>query len=171
VDVRCLRGDISELIGRHPEWAFDLVLCAEVLYMGPEPQALLGRLAGVVRPGGLLCVSHRPQAYYLLEALRRGAFEAAVFISRHQEGPLSYYEPGYYNWQTGPQLQDMYASLGLTIRDAFPVDRFAWLSGLDPARLTDQQREELLALERSTPLQDPLCARYIGVIAQRAGDG
>jgi chemotaxis protein methyltransferase CheR len=57
---RRIAYDHHDLLGaRWPEGAFDLILCRNVLiYLGPdEREGVLGRLAGSLRPGGLLFLS------------------------------------------------------------------------------------------------------------------
>ena len=171
VSARFVQGDLMEELGRHPEWQYDIVVCAEVVYQSTQWRLMVERLAGAVRPGGLLCVSHRPKFYYLVEAMKRGGVEATAMILREQEGALQYYEPGYYNWQTPEELETFYGSLGLRWLGPFPVDRFAWLAGVDPSQLTDEQRARLLALERAELPTAACCARYVGVLAQRLKRG
>jgi hypothetical protein len=135
-----------------------------VLYLCPEYRAILRALAGAVRPGGLLCVSHRPKFYYLLEALRQYDLRIAVEVQRHSEGPFR--DAAYYNWQSEDELRQLYESLGLRGLALYPIDRFAWLGGVSPASLTQEQRDQLLRLELESP-NGAECARYVLVIAQR----
>jgi 2-polyprenyl-6-hydroxyphenyl methylase/3-demethylubiquinone-9 3-methyltransferase len=71
--------------------AFDLVTCMEMLEHVPDPQATLGALAALVKPGGDVIVStlnRKPQAFavailgaeYIARMLPRGTHEYLKFI-------------------------------------------------------------------------------------------
>lgn len=167
VEAEFVEGDIVNVLARHPEWQYDVVVCAEVVYLARQYRQILQALAHAVRPGGLLCVSHRPRFYYLVEALRQQDVETAVQVLSRGEG--SFRDSQYYNWQTEEELQGLYASLGLRWVARYPIDRFAWLTGLDPSKLTAAQRDHLMAIELE-PVeveQTAFCARYVLVVAQR----
>ncbi|MBI1991662.1 MAG: methyltransferase domain-containing protein [Candidatus Omnitrophica bacterium] len=168
VGATFVRGDVMEVLRRDPQRRFDIVVCAEVLYLSPRYRDMLHALAGAVRPGGLLCVSHRPKFYYLLEAFRQCDLATAEAVLRRNEGPFR--DSAYYNWQTEEELRALYGSLGLRWCASYPIDRFAWLSGLDPSKLTDGQREALRDLELRMPGDGAECSRYVLVVAQRPLD-
>jgi trans-aconitate methyltransferase len=155
---------VEEVLASHPHAPYDIVVCAEVLYLCREYRQILRALAGTVRPGGLLCVSHRPKFYYLLEALKQYDLTSAAAVASHSEGPFR--DAAYYNWQTADELRQLYASMGLQWVACYPIDRFAWLGGISPATLSQEQRDQLLRLELESP-HGAECARYVLVIAQR----
>lgn len=163
------RGDLIRVLEAGPAQRFDIVVCAEVVYLSPQYREMLRALAAAVRPGGLLCVSHRPKAYYLMEAIRLGDLDTARSIHQRSEGPFR--DGAYYNWQTEEELRALYGALGLAWLGAYPIDRIAWLSGMSPARLTDAQREEWLRLELGMPGETETCARYVLVIAAQPHHG
>jgi len=163
------QGDIAQVLRDHPHWQYDLIVCAEVLYQSTDYREILGALAGAVRPGGLLCVSHRPSAYYLIEALRHQDWTTAQLVQSRDEGqfPGPFPERGYYNWQTEEGLRALYKELGMRWVALYPIDRYAWLSGVTPAQLSDPLREQWLQMELQGPSQGAACARYVLVITQR----
>jgi len=164
VQATFVRGNLITVLTEHPEWQFDLVVCAEVVYLSPQYRHMLGVLAKAVRPGGLLCVSHRPKLYYLLEALRQYDVEAAESILSRSEGPFR--DSAYYNWQTPEELRALYEAMGLQSISLHPIDRVAWLCGMDVSRLTPVQQGQVQELERRWP-RDEQSGRYILVIASR----
>jgi hypothetical protein len=119
-----------------------------------------------VRPGGLLCVSHRPTAYYLIQALRAADREAASYVLSHTDGPFR--DSSYFNWQTDEQLRRLYEKLGLRCLALYPIDRFAWLGGLDIGRMSEPVQQEWLSRELDTQSEGDACARYRLVIAAPA---
>lgn len=164
LDARLIQGDVVKVLRRHPQ-QYDIVVCAEVVYLSPHYHLILQTLANAVRPGGLLCVSHRPKWYYLLEALRQQDWRTATTVLRTSEGPFR--DSAYYNWQTEAELYRLYQALGFQEAALYPIDRLAWLTGLNLARLTAEQRDRWLQCELQAVNQHPSWARYVLVIAQR----
>ena len=160
-----LRGDLRKILREPRARRYDIVVCAEVLYLSPHYREMLRVLAEAVRPGGILCVSHRPRLYYLMEALKQGDIRSAAEVLRRAEGPFR--DSAYYNWQTEDNLHELYRSLGLQWVTAYPIDQLAWLSGVSPAQLNEAGRVDLRQMEQelSTPL-----ARYTLVVAARPAD-
>ena len=158
-----IRGDAAEALSARPG-AYDLAVCAEVVYLSPRYREILQALARAVRPGGLLCVSHRPQHYYFVEALRASDPATAGAVLRRPEGRFR--DSAYYNWQTEPQLRSLYASLGLRWVAAYPIDRLAWLSGARLSSFSAEQRQRWLEWELEM-VDNAMCARYVLVIAER----
>ena len=168
VRARFIRGDLLGVLQAQPE-RYDIVLCAEVLYLCPQYRAMLQVLARAVRPGGLLCVSNRPTFYYFVESLRHGDVGAARLVLTEREGHFRgpFPEAGYYNWQDEDDLRRLYQELGFKDVAVYPIDRFAWLAGLDVGTLGPALHREWLSRELETPLEGGLCARYGFVIAAR----
>ncbi len=163
VDVTLVRGDLRQVLAKSRSLQYDLVICAEVLYLSPDYCEMLRALTGAVRPGGLLCVSHRPKFYYLLEALRQYDLSGAQEVLARNEG--SFRDSAYYNWQTEEELRSLYGSLGLRELAMYPIDRWAWLTGINPGQLSDEQRQTWLQLELNSDAPGASCARYVLVIA------
>lgn len=169
VDVALIKGDVTAVLRAHPEQRYDIVVCAEVVYLSPGYREMLRALAAAVEPGGLLCVSHRSKFYYLIEALRQKDFDTALSVLQRGEGPFR--GSGYYNWQTEAELRALYAGLGLQWKGAYPIDRAAWLAGMSPAELPEAERERWRALELAWAGEGDTCARYVLVIAAKSATG
>ena len=165
VHVDFIQGNLIDVLRKRPASQYDVVVCAEVVYLSRQYREMLAALSAAVRPGGLLCVSHRPKFYYVLEALRQYDVATAGAVLARSEGPFR--DSKYYNWQGESELRALYGSLGMEWRAAHPIDRLAWLSGADPSKLTDAQRVEWLALERRLPDETAACARYVLVVASK----
>ncbi len=169
VEASFIQGDILDVLQQDAWRRYDMVVCAEVLYLVERYRAMLAALAEAVAPGGLLCVSHRPQQYFLLEALRHRHYKTAQLVLTASEGRFDgpFPEKGYYNWQTEEILRQMYKELGLEWVALYPIDRYAWLSGIAPSQLTDQQREAWLQRELESAAATDTCARYVLAVARR----
>ena len=120
-----------------------------------------------IRPGGLLCVSHRPRFYYLLEAARRGDLETAQQVLAGCEGYLEGPGRGYYNWQTEDELRQLYRDLGLRWITVYPIDHVAWLAQVNPSQLSREQQEAWLQLELQSADGAAMCGRYALVVAAK----
>lgn len=169
VQVRFIRGDILRIL-RNPRQRYDIIICAEVLYLSPRYREILALLAAAVRPGGLLCVSHRPKMFYLLEALRHGKLESAQRVLAGGEG--SFDGPGqcgeYFNWQTDEELRALYGALGLGGVEVYPIDQVFWLSGTAPSGLEERARRRWLAADLAVESTgNGPCSRYALVIASK----
>ncbi len=120
LSVQFHRGNINALRRWIPPANLDAVLCVEVLYLCPNYQELLRLLVESVKPGGLLCVSHRPTLYYVTRALVRGHGEQAAELLTRPEGQSP--EGHYHNWHTQEQLVVLYRSLSLNVLGCYPID-------------------------------------------------
>ena len=164
VRVRWRRGDVVRVLGgRAPQ--FDLAVCAEVLYLNQAYRRMLAALAAAVRPGGLVCASHRPLCYYFYEAMRQQDIATARAVLARREGRVR--DHAYVNWQTDEELRALYADAGLTWVAQYPIDRVAWLAGLQPSRLSQEAQRHWLELELGEDAGAGSCARYTLIVAAR----
>ncbi len=169
VEVDWVRGDLLDVLPRWDGRQFDLVVCAEVIYLVRRYRELLTALAGATRAGGLVAVSHRPRFYYLHEALKLQDFETAMHVLRDQEGRFR--DSEYYNWQTEPQLRALYAQAGLEWVAHYAIDRYAWLEGFSPSSLPEEAQRRWMELELGDADSDRMNGRYVLVVARRPGTG
>ena len=150
VTVRLIRGDIANLSRWIRPASLDGVVCAEVLYLCPNYRTLLQRLIQVMKPGGLLFVSHRPTSYYVTRALLRAQSEQATSFIGQSEGPST--DGAYHNWQTPEQLAALYGSLHLRLIRCYPIDDSAFQLDLSLAS------EEVKQFLESARMTDPAIA-------------
>ena len=170
VEASFIQGDILDVLQQDVWRRYDMVVCAEVLYLVERYHAMLAALAEAVKPGGLLCVSHRPKFYYLLEALRQYDLVTAAQILDRSEGRLELRDRGYFNWQTEEELRTLYQSLGLRWVAMHVVDRLSWLSGVKLEQLTDLQRQQWFELELRLSDEAGAWGRYLFVVAAAPDD-
>lgn len=166
VQAELIQGDILAVLAHRPQRQFDLVLCLEVLYLCPNYREILHALVRATRPGGLVCASHRSPFYFQQQALLAGDAEAAARVLRTGEGALL--GGSYYNWQTGEELQALYAGLGLTEITLSPIDRQAWRQNFSPSQLDAAARQAWLEaeLKAATPAE-AVQGRYTLVMARK----
>ena len=165
--ITFVHGDVMKILQQRPRRQYDIVICTEVLYLSTRYRDMLRVLSEALRPGGILCVSHRPRFYYVLEALRGKDVESALDVLSRGEGRFR--DSAYYNWQTEEDLRSLYQSLRLQWVAMYPIDRLSWLSGVAPSQLSSEQQEQWLQLELQLPAETGSCARYLLVVANRPG--
>lgn len=160
--VRLHRGSIAALRQWVAPASLDAVVCTEVLYLCENHRELLRLMAQSVKPGGLLCMSHRPRLYYVATAIRKHRVEHLASLMTQTEGPSS--EGEYHNWQTPELLGRMYAEHGLNMLDCLPVDHVA--QPLDVNGTMPADARELLQAVAIAPATFRIPS-YLLVIAQR----
>ena len=160
--VRLHRGNIANLRRWVAPRSLDVAICTEVLYLCRGHRNLLRLLAESVKPGGLLCLSHRPPVFYVGVALRRDELDAASSVIRRSEGPSP--DGAYHNWQTPGQLDALYREAGLRVLSCVPVDHTAM--SLDLSGVRDPDVTQLLAPahQGNSTYRIP---QYLLVIAQK----
>lgn len=163
VHLRLVRADLAHWLPKQPASSFDLVLCAEVLYLRPNYRELLKGLLRVLQPGGLCFVSHRPAAYYLAEAFQHQDLEAVRLIQREREGKLF---GSYYNWQEPEDLKRLYGDLGAELLQIVPIGLLSWLA-VRPDELSPEGQELLFQAELASRSRCPGIGRYLLVVARK----
>ena len=158
-----IRGDLLGVLQRRAQDQYDVAVCAEVLYLSSDYRKMLEVLARSVRRAGLLFVSHRPLAYYLIEALKTKDYGAAERVLSSREGRFEGSQ--YFNWQTENDLQRLYESLHLKVIAMHPIDRLAWLSGTDVAQLSQESQSLWLKAELESIQEFRSVSRYVLVVS------
>ena len=173
VEINLLCEDVANALTRFSAGAFDLVLATELLYTLPNHREVLGGLARLLAPGGRLVASHRTRYYLLATLVRYRLYPEARRVLAASEGPIL---GTYYNWFDAGELERIYRAAGLRILERRGIGTLSGL-GVDglarlasPARLGAAEREELLALERACGPEYAGQARYLLVVAARAGE-
>lgn len=133
-----------------PAASFDVILCTEVIEHTPDPTSVVGGIARLLAPGGLVIIS-TPQAWSTVELVGRIAFKPPFL----QLGRLLYREPvlptGHISLLTRATLAGMLRDAGLTITESsvagFYIPGIAELGGTRGLRL-EQRLERALAESR-----------------------
>jgi len=175
VDAKLVYGDLGKELERLPDESFDAVLAIEWLYGSRNFKALFHELGRVARKGGVVLASHRTRFYCILYSLANGRMDEALTVAPESEGHLTKgRHKFYYNWQTSADLEQLYASEGLTILEKAPIGPYSGFapdpleSICDPGRLNDMDRAKLLDLElhRHDP-ETLMASRYVLVAATK----
>ena len=163
VKLELVRADLARWLPRCPEASFDVVLCAEVLYLRPNFQTLLKELIRVLRPGGLCFIAHRATAFYLAEAFQRRDWDAVRTALSKKEGTLF---GSYYNWQDREDLEPLYRSLGVNLLEIRPIGFFSWQT-VKPDELDAPQQELLFQAEVDPRTLHERSSRYLLAIGRK----
>ena len=166
VKAEFIRGEISNVCDRLPPRSFDLILCAEVLYLYPHFESLMQSMLNVLKPGGLLITSHRTRFYYLTKALIQKDLQTARFIIDNCEGSLW---GTYFNWQTVAELRDLHSRLGLQTEGIRPIGIFSEIF-LSPGDMENSLQDQLFDIEKEPFDAVTGCTRYLLAIGKKISD-
>lgn len=163
VALRAVRADLARWLPAQPPGMYDVVLCAEMLYLRDNYRALLDGLIRMLSPGGVGFISHRPAGYYLADAQRRHDAAAERLIRSMREGVLW---GSYYNWQDRDDLVALYRPLPVDLLSITAIGPISWagvdLNALDDDGLAALQAADLKAAEASAEL-----GRYLLVTVKK----
>ncbi len=163
VQAEFIRGEIGNVCKRLPPQSFDLVLCAEVLYLYPHFESLMKSMVGVLKPGGLLMTSHRTRFYYLTKAFLQKDLQTARFIVENHEGSLW---GTYFNWQTVEELKTLHSRLGLQTEGIRPIGIFSETL-VAPGDMELSLQDQLFDIEKEPFDEVTGCTRYLLAIGKK----
>lgn len=173
VRARLIEADLLDALSNMDDASFDVALAIESLYVNEHYDKILEHLARIVRPGGLLFISHRTRFYYLTRALAQGHFDDLRRVARDGSADLRKgMHRVYYHWQTRRQIEATYASLGLTVLkltgvglcSGFGDDPLATLC--DPGTLDENSRRVLREVETCDD-ELLMASRYVLAVARK----
>jgi SAM-dependent methyltransferase len=157
--VRTIVGDVRDVAGLCEPGTFDVVLCHGVLMYFPDPEPLLGELAAMVAPGGLLALLVRNGDGL---AMRPGLLGDWATASRAFDGAA--YDNRIGVAARADRVADLTASLaghGLTLDTWYGVRIFTDTAPDDAPLPDDDALAALLECEERAGATDP----YRGVAA------
>lgn len=112
-----LGGDVERMALPFAPASFDALILSEVLEHLVDPWALMGRLAPLIRPGGMVLASSPNVAHWrVIRELLRGRFELAdqgVFDRTHMR------------WFTPASFRAMFEGAGFRVEHVGPLTPFA----------------------------------------------
>lgn len=175
VEIDTHDGDFAKVLVQFEDESFDAAMSLEALYTTKDRTGVMRELVRVLRPGGLLFVTHRTRFYYLMQALAKGAIDDALLITQASEGRLlKKLHRIYYNWQSKAEIEILYEQLGLTIREMTGIGPYSGCESdpkaavCDPGELSDSERATLKEVELAADPETMMASRYVLVAAQKA---
>lgn len=174
VEVEAHDGDLQKVLRSLPSESFDAVMSIEVLYTSKDREGVMQELKRVLRPGGMMFVTHRTRFYYLTQALAKGALDDAKLIAENSEGRLlKKLHRIHYNWQSRSEIEATYENLGLTMQHISGIGPYSGCEGdpkatiCNPGELSPQQQESLREVENVADPETMMASRYVLVAAQK----
>ena len=108
--IRWVHGELPGSLDSFSDRSYDLVVCTEVLFMMAGPEETIRRLARLLRPGGILVISHRTRLFYLLCSLINRDF----FSFKKAAECNSYKDVGrILSWSDPKEMEDIFFKEGL----------------------------------------------------------
>ncbi len=163
ISVKLVHANLGAWLPKQPSGSFDAVLCTEVLYLRSNHKQLLSELLRVLKPGGLCFISHRPEAYYLVEASGRDDSEAMKIILTAKEGTLF---GSYYNWQTREDLDTLYREMGVEPLAITAIGFLSWLK-VNPENLSPGEQDSLFEVDTNPEYRNNSGGRYLLVSGRK----
>lgn len=174
LDVATHDGDFGVVLSQFDDCSFDAVMCIEALYTSKDRTGVMEQLVRVLRPGGLMFVTHRTRYHYLMQALGKGAIDDALFITQNSEGRLlKKLHRIHYNWQSKAEIESLYQQLGLVIREITGIGPYSGCESdpqatiCDPGKLSAAEQSVLRKVELAADPETLMASRYVLVSAQK----
>ena len=167
--VATVQGDVAELPRLLGPASQDAALCHEVVTSAEDAAAVLGALAEVLRPGGVLSLTYANRDWLVLRAGRRGDYPAALRLLDHAGVPPEddRRERRTHRAVTADELAPHVAKAGFEVIGSYGVSAFG--EGRDEDLDSGAQRD-LLELERRVAGREPYrsAAQVVHLIGRRA---
>ena len=164
-------ADVCSFLHSCPAASCDAILFLEVSFFFPDFKAAIERMRSVLKPGGLLFASFRPQYFNLLSSLRNGRrWQDAHTVLHNREGRL-WGGDNCFTWQTSPEIREFLTAGQWNVLECVGIGCCSGLAAephydiIDPAVLNETERQKLLALELAVGKALPDCGRYMLVVA------
>ena len=170
--VVTLQGDVVELPTLLGPASQDAALCHEVITSAEDAAAVLGALAEVLRPGGVLSLTYANRDWLVLRAGRRGDYPGALRLLDHLDATpdAGQREQRAHRAVTADELAPHVAKAGFEVIGSYGVSVFG--EGRDDD-LDGEAQRALLELERRVAGREPYrsAAQVVHLIGRRAPTG
>ncbi|HZD00723.1 MAG TPA: methyltransferase domain-containing protein [Actinomycetes bacterium] len=164
--IATVQADVVEMTALLGPASQDAALCHEVVTCVDDPGAVLGALAAVLRPGGVLSLTFANRDWLVLRAARRGDYPGALRLLEDAGGSSAPHAPAR-RAATAAELDAHLVEAGFEVAAVYGVNVFAEGrdDDLDAAAL-----EALLALEQRVAGREPYRsgAQVVHLVAHRA---
>jgi SAM-dependent methyltransferase len=172
-NVEYLVDDAAAYMARCEDGSFETVLLTEVIFFHPDPPGLLRAARRVLKPGGLLFASFRPQYFHALLTVRFGMWAHVDTISQKRGGRLFGGE-AWQSWHTSEEARRLLqADCGLEVLNMVGIGACSGIPGdphaqlARPSTLSRLDQERLMTLERAVASSAPDAGRYMLAVARR----
>jgi SAM-dependent methyltransferase len=163
--VRAVQGDADALAALVPPGRADLVLCHSLLEVVDSPAAVVGALAGCLRPGGAASVVVASRAAAVVARVAAGAVDAALALLHDPDGRLPSGDTVRRRYDLGGACA-LLAAGGLEVVSVHGV---RVLADLVPGATLERDHEALTAFELAVAAEAPYrdIATQLHLLARR----
>ncbi len=170
-----IEADVADALAKLPDASYDAAMAIESIFVSEAYETILDHLVRVLRPGGLMFVTHRTRFFYLAQAMAGGHFDDLTHITRNNSGRLRKgIHRVYHTWQTRGQIEQGYASREMGLLSLHAIGMCSGFGGdpltpvCDPGTLDKDQRRVLREVEACD--DDLLMAsRFVFAVVSKPG--
>jgi S-adenosylmethionine-dependent methyltransferase len=163
--IATVHGDVVEMTGLLGPASRDAALCHEVVTCVDDPAAVLGALAEVLRPGGVLSLTFANRDWLVLRAVRHGDYPGALRLLDDAGGSSAPRPPA----RRAVNAAELDAPLAKAGFEVAAVHGVSFAEGRDDD-LDAMALEALLELERRVAGREPYrsSAQVVHLVAHRS---
>ena len=174
VNIKFESADLLDYVRTVEDKSIDVLLLLEVLYMVPDPEALLSEISRTLTSSGIAFFSVRTDYYYGLSALKQSLFNKLQEFEFSTASEL--FDSGVQlNWTNSERIfNDLASKYGLSVRGCTAIGSCSGIPGdplesiVRPSELNSADQESLLKLEKFMGNKYPDSGRYLLFSAVRA---
>ncbi len=153
--------------------SIDVALMTEVTFFNPGWRVEVEEIKRVLKPGGLACISFRPQYFYALWIVNHRLWDRVDMVLARRLGQLGG-GPPVFTWQKSAEIHEMVTKdldmelvrlVGIGCCSGIERDPHARLAR--PSQLDHDEIEQLLRLELALGPELPDTGRYMLAIARK----
>lgn len=173
LNAKLICEDIGKFLASTDSYAYNVVLCLEVLYLMKDAESILKDTIRILKKGGLLIVSLRTKYHTVLHMLNSKYYQRALKLAKAPED--SFLTKDDFNAFTKEGAIAMLSRLGIKNIECFGI---GVVSGIDgdpqgrfvlPSSLNTKEKEGLFKLENELSCDFADCGRYILVSGEKNG--
>jgi 2-polyprenyl-3-methyl-5-hydroxy-6-metoxy-1,4-benzoquinol methylase len=150
-----IEADVTDALAELPDAGYDTVMAIESIFVSEAYESIVDHMARVLRPGGLMFITHRTRYFYLAKAMANGHYDDLEHVSRSNNGRLRKgVHRVYHHWQTRSDIEQTYSSRGMELLSMHAIGMCSGFGSdplaavCDPGELDGDQRRILRGVEK-----------------------
>jgi 2-polyprenyl-3-methyl-5-hydroxy-6-metoxy-1,4-benzoquinol methylase len=170
-----VEDDILVFLQGQKSSSFSVIVCTEVFLFYPPYEKVLQQIARVMVPGGLLVAGFRSRYFNILHSIAQRKMSSLSTLLNQNEGYL-WGPPTKFFWHNVTDARKVVSAAGFDILSCRGIGVCSGIEGdplariAQPSMLTNEEQDELMAVEVALAEEMANCGRYILVTATKTND-